>query len=143
MNGLAVRCALGLLALAVGGYLAFGVRDVRLTEDGDAVLARAKVGQVAPSEVDAALTQYDKASTLNADPTPLIRQGELLLAVGRKDEANQAIIRAIHDEPDNVQAWFLAYVAADGNPPARRLAKAKLLALNPWFLYALTRRSPT
>jgi len=143
VNGLAVRCALVALALLAGAYLALGVRNVRLTDDGDAVLAQARAGHVPPATVDAALNQYDKARTLSPDPTPLIHSAELLLAVGRKKQANEYLLRSIRDEPDNVEAWFTAYVAAADDPAGRKLAKRKLLDLNPWFLYALTRRSPT
>jgi hypothetical protein len=142
MGGYAIRGALVLLALVAGAYLAVGVRNVHLADDGDAVLAQARAGRVPPATVEAALTQYDKASTLNADPTPLIHSAELLLAVGRTRDANELLFRALHDEPDNIEAWSTAYVSA-GNPSARELTKRKLLELNPWFLYVLTGRSPT
>jgi hypothetical protein len=143
VNDLVVRCALGVLALLVGAYLAFGVRNVHLTDQADAVLAQARTGPpVTETQLAAALRDYDKARTLSPDPTPLIHSGELQLAAGHKEGANKAIIRAIHDEPDNIEAWFTAYIAAAGNPVARRLTQSKLVALNPWFLYVLTGRDP-
>jgi tetratricopeptide (TPR) repeat protein len=143
MGGYAIRGALVLLALLAGAYLALGLHQVRLIDDGDAVLAKARAGKVPTAQVDAALDQYDKARKLNPDPTPLIHSAELMLATGRTREANEFLFRALHDEPDNVEAWFAAYVAADGNTFARNLTRRKLLALNPWFLYVLTGRSPS
>jgi predicted Zn-dependent protease len=143
VNGLAIRCALVVVALLVGAYLAVGVHNVRLIDDGNAVLAKARTGKVPAKTVDAALSDYEDAQTLSPDPTPLIHQGELLLASGRKIEANKALIRAIQEEPDNIQAWTLAYAASAGDPAAHELAKHKLLKLNPWFLYVLTGQSPS
>jgi predicted Zn-dependent protease len=140
---LAVRCALVVVALLVGAYLAVGVHNVRLVDDGDAVLAKARTGKVPARTVDAALSDYEDAQKLSPDPTPLIHRGELLLATGRKIEASKALIRAIQDEPDNIQAWTLAYAASAGDPSAHELAKNQLLKLNPRFLYELTGHSPS
>jgi hypothetical protein len=130
------------LALLVGGWLAFGVRDVRLESDADAVLARAQDGPVAPAAVNAALDDYAKAARLSPDQTPLIHQGQLLESVGRLAEAQAAAARATEAEPDNLQAWFLRWVVSDPKSLEKKVAKRRVLELNPWFLYALTRRSP-
>lgn len=109
------------------------------------MLAQARQKPVAPAVVNAALDDYAKAGRLSPDQTPLIHQGELLLATGRKAEAASVVARATDAEPDNLQAWFLAWVVADPKtqPREKAHAKAELLKLNPWFLYALTKRSPT
>lgn len=145
VNGLAIRGALLVLALLAGVWLAFGIESVRLTDDADAVLAQARKGPVSSKQVDAALDDYRKARRLSPDETPLISEGELLLAAGRGAEARQVAIRAIQKEPDNLQTWFFGWVAAEAlkNPQGVRTAKAHILKLNPWFLYVLTRRSPT
>ena len=52
-------------------------------------------------------------------------------------------VRATDAEPDNLQAWFLRWVVADPKSLEKKVAKRRVLELNPWFLYALTRRSPS
>jgi hypothetical protein len=138
-----MRGALVVLALLVGVWLAFGVRGVRLESDADAVLAQAQKGPVAPATVNAALDDYAKAGRLSPDQTPLIHQGDLLESVGRHDEAHAVAVRATDAEPDNLQAWFLRWVVADPKSLEKKVAKRRVLELNPWFLYALTRRSPS
>jgi hypothetical protein len=142
VNTFAIRAALVVLALLVGVWLGFGVRGVRLQSDADAVLAEAQRGPVAPAVVNAALDDYAKAGRLSPDQTPLIHQGELLLEVGRRAEAHDAAARATEVEPDNLQAWFLRWVIAEPKSLEKKVAKRRVLQLNPWFLYALTRRSP-
>jgi hypothetical protein len=143
VNSFAIRGALVVLALLVGGWLAFGVRDVRLESDADAVLAQSRNGPVSPAVVNAALDDYDKAGRLSPDQTPLIHKGQLLQATGRHAEAHDAAVRATKAEPDNLQAWFLLWVVSEPKSLEKKVARRRVLELNPWFLYALTRRSPT
>lgn len=145
VKGIAIRVGLVVLALLAGGWLVVGLQSVRLQDDADGVLAQARKGHVDQTQVTAALDDYKKARRLSPDETPLIHQGELLLAVGRNAEAQKVTIQAIEKEPDNLQTWFFGWVAAEAmkNEQGVRTAKRKILKLNPWFLYVLTRRSPT
>jgi hypothetical protein len=142
VNTVAIRGALVVLALLVGVWLGFGVRGVRLQSDADAVLAQAQRGPVAPAAVNAALDDYAKAGRLSPDQTPLIHQGELLESVDRRAEAHAVAVRATDAEPDNLQAWFLRWVVSDPKSLEKKVSKRRVLDLNPWFLYALTGRSP-
>ena len=142
MNSFAIRGALVVLALLAGGWLAFGVRGVRLESDADAVLAKTRSGPVSPAVVNAALDDYAKAGRLSPDQTPLIHQGQLLWSAGRRAEAHDVAARATKAEPDNLQAWFLRWVVADPKSLEKKLSKRRVLELNPWFLYELTGRSP-
>lgn len=140
MNSFAIRSALVVTALLVGAWLALGVRADALENDARAVIDRARAGDVPPAEVNAALDDLAKAGRLSPDQGPLIRQGELLTAAGRNDEARAVVTRVTEAEPDNLQGWFLAWVVADPDTPAKAHAKARLLELNPWFAYSLRRR---
>ena len=140
MNSFVIRSALVVTAVLVGAWLALGVRAVALENDGRAVVARARAGPVPPAQVNEALDDLAKAGRFSPDQSPLIHQGELLTSVGRTDEAKAVAKRATDAEPDNLQAWFLTWVLADPNSPAKADAKARLLQLNPWFGYALQRR---
>jgi hypothetical protein len=134
-----IRPALVLLALLVGVWLAFGLRSVRLQDDADAVLARARTGPVSKAQVNAALSDYTKAGRFSPDQTPLIHRAELLEATGRHAEAHAAAVRATEVEPDNLEAWFLRWVVADPKSLEKVLAKRRVLDLNPWFALALQR----
>ena len=139
MNPSAIRPALVLLAVVVGVWLVFGLRSVLLIDDGDEVLAQARAGNVSAEQVDAGMADYARAGRLSPDQTPLIDQGALLYAVGRKAEAEEVGRRATEVEPDNLQAWYLAWVVAPPKTPAKAAAERRVLALNPWFGYALRR----
>jgi hypothetical protein len=139
VNRSPIRFALVGLALVVGAWLALGLRGVRLMDDGDAVLAKAQAGEVPAAEVNAGLDDYAKAGRLSPDLTPLIRQGQLAYAAGREHDASVIAQRATEAEPDNLQAWYLAWVVAPPKTPAKQHAEDKVLDLNPWFEYALQR----
>jgi tetratricopeptide (TPR) repeat protein len=140
VNSFAIRCALVVIALLAGAWLALGVRAVRLEDDAEAVITQARAGPVAPDQVNAALDDLAKAGRLSPDQAPLIDQGELLVSAGRADEARAVAKRATDAEPENLQAWFLTWVVADPSSPEKEQAKQRLLELNPWFAYALRRR---
>src|SRR4051812_46581497 len=131
-----------MLALVVGVWLGFGVRSVRLQDDADAVLARARTGPVAPGEVNSALNDYAKAGRLSPDQTSLIHQGELLYAVHQRPAAEGIALRAADAEPENLQAWFLEWVVSQPGSPQHAYAKKQVLKLNPWFDYALLPGGP-
>jgi hypothetical protein len=139
VNRSAIRPALVLLALVVGVWLAFGMRNVRLQDDADAVLAKARTGPVPAAEVNSALDDYAKAGRLSPDQTPLIHQGELLYAAGRQAEAEAVAHRATAVEPDNLQSWFLAWAVAKPRTAEKAHAEKRVLELNPWFDLALQR----
>jgi hypothetical protein len=134
-----IRPALVLLALLVGVWLAFELRNVTLQDDADAVLARARVESVPRAEANAALNDYTKAGRFSPDLTPMIHRTELLEAIGRHAEAHDDASRATEIEPDNLEAWFLRWTVAPPNSLEKVLAKRRVLDLNPWFALALQR----
>jgi len=117
-------------------WLAFGVRAVRLEDEADAVLTRARAGPVSKGEVDRARERLQQSEKLNPDQGPLIKEGQLLYATGLDREA-AFIARAVTvHEPDNLQGWFLAW-AADPDPKSKRNALDELRRLNPYIDVAL------
>jgi predicted Zn-dependent protease len=139
VNRFAVRLALLALALLVGGWLVLGLRAVRLEEQANATIQRARTGPVAPADVNRALDDLAEAGRLSPDQAPLIDQGELLAAAHRNDEARAIAKRVTEVEPDNLQGWYLAWVVADPDKRAKAHAKRRLLELNPWFSEVLRR----
>jgi hypothetical protein len=140
VNSFAIRSALVVTAVLVGAWLALGVRAVALETNAQKVINRARTGPIPASEANQALNDLANAGRLSPDQSPVIRQGELLTAVGREGEARAVAKRATDAEPDNLQAWFLTWVVAHPNSNAKAHAKARVLELNPWFAYALKRR---
>jgi hypothetical protein len=126
------RIALIALSAVVLAWLAFGFRAVRLEEQADAVVQRAHAGKVSTADVSQARDRLDEAERLNPDRSPDLTEGELLYAIGRDREAVEAGRRVIADEPENAQAWYLAYVA-ERNRSVRLAALARLRRLNPWI----------
>jgi hypothetical protein len=139
VNSLAVRAALVVIALLVGAWLALGVRAIDLEGNAKAVTDLARAGAATPADLQRARDDLHKAELLSPSKDPLIRQGELMAAVGRPVEAAILGYAATLKEPDNLQAWFLVW-ANEQDPAKKGVAQARLLELNPWFAYALRRR---
>jgi hypothetical protein len=139
VNRFGIRSALVALALVAGAWLALGVRAVGLEDDAEAVIKQARAGPVPPVRVNSALGDLAKAGRLSPDQAPLVQQGELLVAAGHDDEARAVAKRATESEPDNLQAWYLAWFVAAPNSPEKAQAKRRVLELNPWFAWVLRR----
>jgi predicted Zn-dependent protease len=137
VNRIAIRSGLALLALLAVAWLGSGLRSARLQDDGDAVLANATFGPIPAAQVKSAEDDYAEAGRLSPDQTPLIHQGQLLYAVGRRGDALGVAHRATAAEPDNLQAWYLTFQATPPGSAERAYAKKRVEALNPWFDYAL------
>ena len=71
------------------------------------------------------------AARYRADKGPLVAEGALLFAARRRADAAAIARRATDNEPDNLDAWFLAYSAASGERE-RAAAKREVARLNPW-----------
>jgi hypothetical protein len=139
VNRFAVRFALLAIALVAGAWLVVGLHAVRLEDQANATIERARTGTVAPADVNRALDDLAEAGRLSPDQAPLIDQGELLAAAHRNDEARAIAKRVTEVEPDNLQGWYLAWVVADPDKQAKARAKRHLFELNPWFSEVLRR----
>src|SRR5215217_7396664 len=128
---LAIRLALVLVALVTCAWLAVGYDDARLEARGQAALDRARQGFIPAREVRSAAAALKDSRRLNSDQAPLITEGLLMSFVSRRARAEALARRAVDAEPDNVQAWFLRFVAA---PDAKVAAEARrrVVQLNPW-----------
>jgi hypothetical protein len=118
------------LAVLVLAWLALGVRAVRLEADAQGVLDRARTESVSPAEVSRAMDFLDRARKLSPDRGPLVKQGQLQLAVGHPREAAALARRAVAEEPDNLQAWSLVFATAR-TTAVRRRTLTQLRRLNP------------
>jgi hypothetical protein len=132
-----VRAGLVGLAVLVLAWLALGVRAVRLEDQADAVVDRARAGQpVSDAEARRTTDRLDKAGELSPDHGPLIKIGQLTYARGQQAPAALLAAAVTVEEPDNLQAWFLAW-AAEGDPRSKEHALDEMRRLNPYIDVAL------
>jgi hypothetical protein len=126
------RALLVAVAVAVGAWLVFSLRVVDLQASGEATLKRAEHGRISAAELAGGLDDLRRADRHNPDLTPLLDQGWLLYAAGRRQDALVIGLKAASKEPENVQPWILVYLTAP-NPHAAIPAAAKVRQLNPWL----------
>jgi hypothetical protein len=126
-----VRGALVLLAALMVGWSVLSYRAVSAEQDARKLAARAAFGNVPGAQIEQALDDLRAAARYTAGNGPLIEEGVLLYAADRRSEAAEIARRATADEPDNLEAWFLAYSAALGEG-SRAAAKREVGRLNPW-----------
>jgi hypothetical protein len=127
-----IRGALVVGALVVVAWLAFSLRAIDLQADAESTIARVRGGGVGTSEIDEAQRQLRRADRHNPDLTPQLDEGLLLFFAGRRAEAYSVALRATAKEPENVQAWTLAYLSAP-DQGVEADAKRKVQRLNPWL----------
>jgi hypothetical protein len=119
-----------LVALAAVAWLAVGLRVTALEEQGNAAFERARRGPLERAEIARAGSALHRADELTADTTPRLIEGRLLAALGDRSNAAYLALLVLAEEPENVDAWFLAHVSAD-NPQGRALTKRRVQQLNP------------
>ena len=123
------RMALLVAALAACLWLFAGLRASRLQAD-----AERQFGSAATSEADVehTLDQLEDARRLNPDPTPEIREAQVLVVAHRDREAVGILEDDVRREPENYEAWLgLRQAAVRADPPLSRRATREALRLNP------------
>lgn len=125
-----------LLAAPVVAWSILSHRAAAQEEQGRELAARAAFGSVPPAEIEGALDDLRSAGRYRADKGPLIAEGALLSAAGRRAEAAEVARRATDEEPDNLEVWFLAYSAAR-DEQERAAARRQVARLNPWAVERL------
>jgi hypothetical protein len=135
-----LRAGLVGLAVLILAWLALGLRAVRLEDQADAVVDRARAGQpVSDAQAQHATDRLDRARDLSPDHGPLLKVGQLSYARGRPAPAAQFAAAVTVEEPDNLQAWYLAWVA-EQNPRSKQHALDEMRRLNPYIDVALKLR---
>lgn len=126
---MAVRVALVVAALAACVWLAAGLRSSRLQADGERPFNTARIED---AEIERRLDLLEDARSLNPDPTPEIREAQLLLVAERDREAVRVLEDVVASEPENYEAWLgLRQAAVRVDPPLSRQATREALRLNP------------
>ena len=130
MASILLRCTLIVLALLAGAWLAVCLRVVALEEEGNTAFERARQGSLSGAEVAQARDALESADSLTVDPTHRLIEGRLLAAVGHSDQAVNLALLVLAEEPENVDAWYLAHVSTD-NPQGLALTRRRVQELNP------------
>jgi hypothetical protein len=125
-----LRCTLIAVALVAGAWLAVGLRVVTLEEKGEKAVESARRKPLDRAEIERARNALESAQSLTADPAPELIEGRLSVASGRRGEAVAFAIRVIAEEPENVDAWYLAHVSSE-DPKGLALTRRRVRELNP------------
>jgi hypothetical protein len=132
------RGALVAVALVVGAWLVLSLRAVDLEAKFGPAAEQAPIrGELTTAELRATQDALRRARRFNADQEPLINEGLLLHGVGRVSEAVPLARRAVENEPENYQAWFLMYLVTQQDGKGHHEAYRRLRALNPWVADAI------
>ena len=102
------RVALVVAAIAIGGWLAFSLRAIRLEADARALLPDPPA-RPAPAVVDEAVRLLDRAQEGNPDVRPKLVEASLLGIAGRNREAAALCAEVLREEPDNLRAAMGLY----------------------------------
>jgi predicted Zn-dependent protease len=128
-RGPIARAALLALALAVGVWLAIGLRSARYEAQADRIGGS---GQLDEARFSEARDLYRRARAGNPGTDPERVEGLLLIVGGRPREAARVLREVVRREPQNSHAWSLLGTAAERFDPAlARRARARVRALRP------------
>jgi hypothetical protein len=128
-----IRIALVVIALVVGAWLVLGVRAVDLESDARTLGSGPQGAPRTPDEVRRAQTDLRRARLLSVDKAPLLNEGLLLFATGRRDEGLAIVRRVATEEPENIDGWFALYTLYSRSGDRQRAAETarRVRALNP------------
>ena len=117
-------------ALVAGAWLVLGLHVIALEEEGEKAIESARRQPLDRAEIQRARDALESAQSLTADPAPELIEGRLSAATGRRDEAVAFAIRVIAQEPENVDAWYLAHISSE-DPRGLALTRRRVRQLNP------------
>jgi hypothetical protein len=123
------RAALVVVAVVACVWLLAGLRSSRLLADGERPLDTAQVPQ---AEIERRRDLLEDARRFNPDPTPEIREAQLLVVADRDRAAVRLLEDVVEREPENYEAWLgLRQAAVTVAPRLSREATREALRLNP------------
>jgi hypothetical protein len=131
------RLVLVAIALVAGAWIVLSLRSVELESEGQAVLARAQRGPITADELNRGRSLLRRARRFSADQGPRLVEAVLLDSARRPELAAATAERVVEDEPENVDAWIVLYLAQSDLEGAgrdtRRAAEALRMvsSLNP------------
>ena len=124
------RLALAALCLGVAAWLALGLRDAQLEQEGTE-LSRSAAAVEDPAVARDADDKLADAELLNPDTAPLLNRSGLALRRGDTERGIELLQDVVEREPENLPAWRLLAVAASAarDRPLEREASVRVRRL--------------
>jgi hypothetical protein len=124
-----VRFVLVAIALVAGAWIVLSLRSVELESEGEAVLARAQRGPITADELNRGRSLSQRARRFSADQGPRLVEAVLLDSARRPEQAAAVAGRVVEEEPENVDAWIVLYLALSDLDGAARDTRRAVEAL--------------
>ena len=114
-------------------WLAWSLRGVELLQQGNEVIELAQAEKATPSDIERGRDALRGAREFSPDLTPLVQEGFLVLLDRRAEAAVKLGRESADREPENFNAWYLLYLAAQaaGDAGSADDARRQIRALNP------------
>lgn len=123
------RAALAVVTVVACVWLVAGWRSSQLVTEAE---RPSSTTEIDPADLEHRRDMLDEARRLNPDPTPDIREAQLLAIAERDREALRVVREVVEREPENYEAWLVLRQAAfKVDPSLFRRATREALRLNP------------
>jgi tetratricopeptide (TPR) repeat protein len=139
-----IRGALVAVALVAAAWLALGVRALDLESQARTAAYADGNASLTPVERKRARRALQDARVLSVDHEPLLNEGLLLFAAGRRKQGIAIAERVVREEPDYLDGWtslYYLYSVTGDKKRAARVARTVRL-LNPHAADTLREAGP-
>jgi hypothetical protein len=138
------RCVLIAVALVAAGWLAVGVRALDLESESRTAAYADGNASLSPVERERARGALRDARLLSVDREPLLNEGLLLFAAGRRKQGIAIGERVVRGEPAYLEAWTALYYmySVTGDRKRAALVARKVRSVNPLAADTLRESSP-
>jgi Flp pilus assembly protein TadD len=128
---MATRIVLATVAVIACAWFALGIRQAHDTAHAMALIN--SPGTPTEAQTRQILHLLDQAATLNPDRAVDLLRAQAEVRGGDGEAALRQMLKVVHDEPLNVDAWIVLGFAAGGrrDPAAAAIAHARELQLAP------------
>lgn len=123
------RALVGIVAVLTVAWFAVGVRQAHDTDVASNIVAGA--APISPARARHATALLHDATQLNPDTAVDLLRAQLALRQGQPARARAIALSVTRSEPQNLQAWLTYGTASAADPPAFRLALARVRQLAP------------
>ena len=100
---LAIRALAVVIALVVCVWFAVGVRQAQDTDHATSIIA--STAPISAAQAAHARSLLDSAAFLNPDQEVAVLKAELVAREGDKARAVAMLMKIVHEEPQNIDAW--------------------------------------
>jgi tetratricopeptide (TPR) repeat protein len=128
-----IRGALIAVALLAAAWLALGVRALNLESEARTAANADGNASLSPVERERARRALRDARLLSVDHEPLLNEGLLLVAAGRRKQGIAIAEQVVREEPDYLEGWISLYYLYSMTGDKKRAARVarRVGSLNP------------